>query len=52
MLSEEQSSGRAAAHQCVRANQGDVMAIARAEDGHYEEFSASGDRVKKHGGLL
>lgn len=51
-LSEEQSSGRAAAHQCVRTDQGDVIAILRAEDGHYGEFSASDDRIKKHGGLL
>lgn len=51
-LSEEQSSGHAAAHQYVRTPQGDVIEIPRAEDGHYGEFNVSDDGIKKHGGLL
>lgn len=50
--SEEQSSGRTAAHQCVRAPQVDVIGIPRAEDGHYGDLSLSDDRIKKYGGLL
>lgn len=61
-MSEEQSSGRAAARQCVRAPRsgggwggrggeggtgGDVTGIPRAEDRHDGQFSVSDDEIKK-----
>lgn len=54
-MSEEQSSGRAAARQCVRAPRsgggwgvgGDVTGIPRAEGGHYGQFSVSDDEIFK-----